>query len=348
MEKANEFCALESNNFVITKPKATVLLDKEHWGNIYGSPDVREAMADLVEIQGPFHTAESIHNAGPELAQAEVLMAGWGMVKCDANFLSQAPRLKAIFYAGGSVRGIVTDALWNRGIRLSSTNQELGAGVAEFALGQILLSMKSVWRHQLAVRRARTYERVYFPGIYGSTVGLISVGTIARHLVKLLQPFHLNLIAYDPFLSGEQARVLGITLCSLDEVMAKSDVISLHTPLLPETQGMMRGRHFELMRPGTTFINTARGGVINQAEFIDVFSRRTDLFALLDVTWPEPPPCDSPIYDLPNVLITPHIAGALGRECRRLGQMAVDECRRFLHGEPLIGEVTREMMDRIA
>lgn len=331
-----------------TKPKALVLLDQEHWDNVYRTEDVEDAMEELVQVPRQFYTRDTICAAAAELAEAEVIFSGWGMVNCDADFLRRAPRLKAIFYAAGSVREIVTDALWDRGIRISSSNPALAAGVAEFTLGQILLSLKSVWPQSNAVRRLRTYARTSFPGIYGSTVGLISVGTIARHLIALLRPFHVKIIAYDPFLSCEQAQALGLTLCSLEEVMARGDVVSLHTPWLPETEHLIRGRHLELMRPGTTFINTARGAVVHQDELIDVFSRRPDLFALLDVTYPEPPPSNSPIYDLPNVLITPHIAGALGSECRRLGMMAVDECRRYLYGEPLLGEVTREMMGSIA
>jgi phosphoglycerate dehydrogenase-like enzyme len=295
-----------------------------------------------------FHTSTSIQHAWADLTDAEVLLCGWGMVPCDDEFLQKAPRLKAIFHAAGSVRGIVTDAMWNRGIRISTANSALARSVAEFTLAEIILSLKSMWLHVSSVKQARTYVHHPYAGTYRSTLGLISIGTIARRLLDLLTAFELRIMAYDPFLSPDEAKRLGIELCSLDEIFASSDVVSLHTPWLPETERLIRGHHFEKMRPGATFINTARGAVVDEAELAEVFARRTDLYALLDVTYPEPPPSSSPLYALPNVIITPHISGGVGPDCRRMGRMAVEECARFLRGEPLLGEVTREMMPRLA
>src|SRR5205823_690272 len=116
--------------------------------------------------------------------------------------------------------------------------------------------------------------------------------------------------------------------------------VSLHTPHLPETEGMITGRHLDSMKRGATFINTARGQVVREGEMIEVLSRRPDLQAVLDVTAPEPPAADSPLYTLENVVLTPHIAGSLGEECRRMGRYMVDELRRYLAGEPLKWQVT--------
>jgi len=330
------------------KPNAIVLLDEEHWQNVYGMADIRSGMERLVQLSPQWYSRHTIGNAGDKLASAEILFSGWGMPKCDESFLRRAPNLKAIFVAAGSVRDLVTEALWERNIVVSSANPALGACVAEFTLGQILLSLKALWHQATNVRRCRTALRTPFPGIYGSTIGLISVGTIARQVIALLQPFHVHIIAYDPFLSESEAQALGIELCSLEDVLSRADVVSLHTPWLPETERMIRGHHLEMMKPGATFINTSRGAIVDQEELIEVFSRRNDLFALLDVTYPDPPPASSAIYDLPNVIITPHIAGALGSELSRLGRMAVDECQRYLRKEPLHGAVTRQMIGKIA
>jgi phosphoglycerate dehydrogenase-like enzyme len=167
-------------------------------------------------------------------------------------------------------------------------------------------------------------------------------------VVDLLRPYDLKIIAYDPHTSESDAENLGITLCSLDEVFARSDVVSVHTPWLQETEKMIRAEHFARMKEGASFINTARGAVVDEAGLAEVFARRTDLFAVLDVTWPEPPSEESPLYDLPNVVITPHIAGSLGLECRRGGQFVVAELERFLRGENLLGEITQEQLRLIA
>jgi len=246
------------------------------------------------------------------------------------------------------VRHFVTDALWRRGIVLSSTNSALSVTVAEFTLAQILLSLKSMWKQVADTRAARRMIQHISSGTYDSVVGLIALGAVARHLLTLMRLFHFRVIVYDPFLSEEEARKLRIDRVSLEELFETADVVSLHAPYLPQTSGMIRGHHFTRMKQGATFINTARGAVVNEKEMIKVLTRRPDIYALLDVTHPEPPPPSSPLYDLPNVLLTPHIAGALGTECRRLGSMAVDEFERYRKGEPLLGQVREEMMATIA
>ncbi|HEX5913713.1 MAG TPA: NAD(P)-dependent oxidoreductase, partial [Rubrobacter sp.] len=108
------------------------------------------------------------------------------------------------------------------------------------------------------------------------------------------------------------------------------------------TDGMILGSHIASMKRNATLINTSRGAVVREAEMVDVLEERLDLWAVLDVTHPEPPEPDSRLYDLPNVVLTPHIAGSLGSECRRMGRLVVDELRRSVAGEPLEHEITRE------
>jgi phosphoglycerate dehydrogenase-like enzyme len=117
--------------------------------------------------------------------------------------------------------------------------------------------------------------------------------------------------------------------------------VSLHTPLLPETRGLIGREHFAAMKPGATFINTSRGEIVREADLIETFSRRTDLTAVLDVTSPEPPVEGSPLYTLPNVVLTPHIAGSTGRECRRMGETMIAEFDRWTAGSPLQCQVTQ-------
>jgi phosphoglycerate dehydrogenase-like enzyme len=141
---------------------------------------------------------------------------------------------------------------------------------------------------------------------------------------------------------------LGVKLTSLDDLFRLAQVVSLHTPWLPETEGLITGRHFRLMPPHSAFINTARGAVVREAEMIEVLRERPDITAVLDVTHPEPPQAESPLYTLPNVLLTPHIAGAMGGECRRLGESVLGELRRYLEGKPLVHQVRREQIALLA
>jgi phosphoglycerate dehydrogenase-like enzyme len=213
--------------------------------------------------------------------------------------------------------------------------------VAEFSIAHILLGLKRAWLQasEMKCRRATKLYKLPVVGAYQSTVGLISLSTIGRLVRQLLESFDVRVIAYDPTVDGSEALALGIQMASLEEVFAQSDVVSLHAPLIPETMGMITGSHFASMKEGATFINTARGEIVREDEFIQVLQARSDLTAILDVTFPEPPVSNSPFYDLPNVVLTPHIAGSLDGECGRMGQWMVDELQRYLAGKPLLGRL---------
>jgi phosphoglycerate dehydrogenase-like enzyme len=124
--------------------------------------------------------------------------------------------------------------------------------------------------------------------------------------------------------------------------------VSLHTPWLPATENLITGELLASMKQDATFINTARGAVVNQEEMIRVLQERTDLYAVLDVVYPEPVEDGSPLTVLPNVVLTPHIAGSMDRECNRMGRFMVEELQRWLRGEPLQWQVTREKFQIMA
>jgi phosphoglycerate dehydrogenase-like enzyme len=330
--------------------KALYILDLASYDWIYG-PLEREDIARLVDVYTEPQTVQSVHTNPGMLRDADIILSGWGAPEMNAAFLAAAPNLKAVFYGAGSIRGIVTDAFWERGIIITSAYAANAVPVAEYTLSQILFALKHGWQYALAVKRDRAYpprEAYLGPGGYRSTVGIISLGMIGRLVCQLLKPFSLNVIAYDPFVSRDSARALDIEMCSLDEVFQRADVVSLHTPWLKETEGMITGAHIAAMKPDATFINTARGAVVREAEMIAVLQQRPDLFAILDVTYPEPPALDSPLYTLPNVIVTPHIAGAMGNECRRMGRYMVEELQRYLRGDDLQWGINREMAKVLA
>jgi len=332
----------------MARPKGIYILDLKHSDYIYG-PEEQEAIARLIDIVAPFQNKESITAQPALLRDVDFILSAWGAPVFNREFLAMAPALKAVFYASGTVKGFVTDEFWERGIRLSGANSVFVLPVAEFTISQILFCLKHGWQFALETKRRRTYApHTDVPGAYGTTVGLISLGMIARRVLELLRPYDLNVIAYDPFVSEEDAANLGVTLGSLEEVFAQSDVVSVHAPWLPETEKMIRAEHFAAMKQGASFINTSRGAVVDEAGMAEVFARRPDLFAVLDVTWPEPPLASNPFFDLPNVIITPHIAGCMSRECRRGGRFVADELGRYIRGEKLLGEITRERLPFIA
>jgi len=322
--------------------KGLYLLNADAFPIIYGEPERRD-IERLVAIDVPPQTIASVQADPAVLAGIDVIFSGWGMATMDEAFLAAAPRLKVLFYGSGSIRGLVTDASWERGILVTSAYAANAVPVAEYTLSQILFSLKHGWRFALTIKRDGAYPpKTPVPGAYGSTVGLISLGMIGRMVVERLKTFDLQIIAYDPFVDAAEGRRLGIEMVPLMEVFERADVVSLHTPWLKETEGMITGAHFAAMKPGATFINTARGAIVREPEMIGVLQQRPDLFAVLDVTYPEPPEPGSPLYTLPNIILTPHIAGSMDNECRRMGRYMVDELQRYLAGEPMHWAISRE------
>ncbi|MGV1758749.1 hydroxyacid dehydrogenase [Rhizobium sp. P44RR-XXIV] len=290
--------------------------------------------------------------AGKLLAEAEILITGWGSPTIDAAALALAPHLKLVAHSAGTVKGLLGDSLFDRGIAVSHAAQANALPVAEFTLAAIIFAGKKIFRfHDLYVadrNRKRTQPiQAEAIGNYGRTVGIIGASRIGRRVIELLAPFDYRILLYDPMVDAAEAARIGVEKAELDALMASADIVSLHAPSLPATRHMIDARRLSLMKDGATFINTARGALVDEAALIATLKTgRID--AIIDVTDPEIPEAGSAFYDLPNVFLTPHIAGAVGLERTRLGEMAVDETIRFIEGRPLLHEIRREDMARMA
>ncbi len=323
--------------------KGLFVLDPDSYQNIY-PPAVRDEIGRLVEIYAPVQSAESVQENPLILQEADVILSGWGCPVLDRRLLSFAPKLKAVFYGAGSIKYLVTDEFWQRGILITSAYAANAIPVVEFTLSQILFALKAGWQHATLYRCERTYVRLPVPSGYGATVGLLSLGMIGRMVAEWLASFNLKILAYDPYVHHYP----GVEMVELDDLFHRANVVSVHTPWLKQTEGLVTGRHLAMLKPYSTFINTSRGAVVREQEMIDVLIQRPDLVAVLDVTHPEPPLPDSPLYTLPNVVLTPHIAGSIGPECARMGEYMLAELRRYLSGQLLEYGITRERLATMA
>jgi phosphoglycerate dehydrogenase-like enzyme len=299
-------------------------------------PATRQRLECLVEIVTPPLAGEDWRSCTGQLCEADVVIGSWGLPRLDEALLEAMPRLRAVFYGAGSVRGFVTPDFWRRRIILSSAAAANAGPTATFAEAMIVLSLKQTWFY-LRERRADWAYLSDTPssGVHGATVGIIGLSRVGRAVVEGLRRNELHILAHDPTVGPAAAADLGVEIASLERIFAESDVISLHAPLLPETTGLIRAEHLRAMRPHATFVNTARGAIVREDEMIEVLRRRPDLTAVLDVTDPEPSPPDSPLRQLPNVVLTPHLAGARHREIELLGRVVCEEVERFAAGTPL-------------
>jgi phosphoglycerate dehydrogenase-like enzyme len=277
-----------------------------------------------------------------------VLLTCWGAPRVDAAVLDAAPNLRAIVHAAGSVKGMLDPVVWGRGLVVSSGADANAVPVAEYAVAMIVLAGKNAF----AAAHAYTSTGQRPPvaddvGNFGRTVGLVGASRVGRRTLERLRSYDFELLLSDPFLSAEQAAGLGAELVPLDELCRRSTIVSLHAPAVPSTERMIGRTQLALMPDGATLINTARGWILDHDALLDEVTTGR-LNAILDVSTPEPPPADSPFFHLPNVLMTPHIAGAQGLEIGRLGESAVRELQRYAAGEPFAHPVLAAELDHIA
>ncbi|WP_327244797.1 hydroxyacid dehydrogenase [Streptomyces sp. NBC_01320] len=305
----------------------------------------RTRLATLTRTD-PRFVAHDLADPTPEtaaaLAEAEVLLTCWGATPLTAEVLDGAPRLRAVVHAAGSVKHHITDACWERGIAVTSAAGANALPVAEFTLAAILFAGKRVLQTAQRYAALRTdhdwLQELAGSGNYRRTVGIIGASRIGRRVIELLHPFDLDVLLYDPYVDAAEEARLGVRLAALDELCAHSSVVSVHAPQLPETHHLIGAAQLAAMATGTTLINTARGSLIDEDALLAEL-RSGRLHAVLDVTDPELPPALSPLYELPNVLLTPHIAGSQGDELHRMADQALDEMERFASGLPFADPV---------
>ena len=333
----------------LARPKALFAMESPQLASDLFGAAARADLERFVRLDDLVLTPD-LPSVPPSTADTEILITGWGAPALDGPTLAHWPRLRAVVHAAGSVKRLVTPAVWERGIRVSSAAGANAVPVAEYTLATILLSAGDV------LRSARDFTRTHDMiaarprggvGAFGITVGVVGASRIGRRVIELLQPFDIRCVVFDPSLDAERASALGAELVSLPELLTRSQVVTIHAPALPETFRMIGRDELALMADGATLINTARGSLVDTDALVAELA--TDrLRAVLDVTDPEPLPPGHPLFSLPGATLTPHIAGSIGNELRRLGHHVVAEVERFVRTGDLADEVTSPDLARIA
>lgn len=324
----------------------------QQWWHSFFTPNEQERLRRLAPLTacpnpGDLTTTESIES----LQGSRVAVTGWGTGRFTAEVLDACPHLEAIVHTAASVRGIVDDSAFDRGIVVSSQTALMAEPVAEYCLSMVINAAKGIWRSQRfylderdRLDRFATFGDV---GLRGSIIGIVGLSQISRRLIDLLRPFELELLVHSSWLGDQEAGELGVTRVELPELMASSDVISVHSALTADTRYLIDARLIASIKDGATLINTARGAVLDQEALVrELATGRLD--AILDVTDPEPTPSDSPLWHMPNVMLTPHYAGAMGRELTYLGRGAADDVHSVFAGRRPRGEVRAALFKSIA
>ncbi len=231
--------------------------------------------------------------------------------KVTADVIAAAERLKVIGRAGSGLDNVDTQAATRRGIVVMNTPGGNTVTTAEHTLAMILAMTRRI-PQATASMKAGKWEKERFMGVelYNKILGIVGVGQIGGYLAKLAQGIGMNVIAYDPYLAEERARKMGVEMVALDELFRRSDIISVHTPLTPETRSLIDARAIAKMKPGVMIVNCARGGIVNETDLYEALKSNRVAAAAFDVFDQEPIKPDHPLLTLDTFICTPHIGAA--------------------------------------
>ena len=314
--------------------------------------EAKRRIGQTFDLYPEILTMEDIEKRSEIIGEVAVLFGAWGFPVLDAGQVELFAKLEHVFYAAGSTKYFGAPFL-ERGIGIASSKKTNAEHVADYCFAQMLLAAKGYFHSLLAYRNAESYaqqkeEQGKVKGLARIEIGLIGCGEIARKLVKLLLARECHVRAHDPFVSDEEAKELGIEKASIEEIFEKCEIVSNHLPDLPELSKVIGYKQLVKLPENSVFINTGRGGQIDNEGLCSALKERPDLIALLDVTDPEPPLSDSPFFNYENIFLTPHIAGCLGEETKALVDEAIESSERWLLGLPLDNAEKLELYDRMA
>ena len=242
---------------------------------------------------------------------ADVVWVFGGSLIVTAESLADLPRCGALIRTGSGTDNIPIDAATARGIIVANTPEAFNDGVSDHTIGLLLAVVRQIAIQDRTVRTGIWDRDAAYPSwhLQGQTLGLIGFGHIARLVTRKMSGYEMTVLAYDPFVSADVMADHGVQSASMEEVLSRSDFVSLHCPLLDETLHLIGERELRQMKPRGILINTSRGPVVDEAALIRALSEGWIAAAGLDVLEQEPPSADNPLFSLDNVVITPHIAG---------------------------------------
>ncbi len=331
--------------------KAIIMTADNNNANRVYTAEMRQIINEQYGLFDAVICKKNIQKYITELQNVQYIFATWGMEHFTTEEIqSYFPSLKAVFYSAGSVHYFAQEFL-QCGIRVFSSWQANGVAVSEYTYAQILLTLKGFFRSERKAKYMYYSAKKYSEkcgGNYRATIGIIGVGSIGKAVAEKLKQNEVKVVYYDPYLDEEQAKSLNISPMSLEEIFSKCDVITNHLANKKQLEKIFNYKLFGLMKPYSTFINTGRGKQVDEWSLAKAMRKDRTRTALLDVTEKEPISCLSPLFWQKNIIITPHIAGSLGREVERMAKYMLEECQRLEKGQDCAYEVTMAMLDTMA
>lgn len=299
---------------------------------------------DFIPMGEPFTSAD----LADIIDRYDACITSWGSARFTPEVIERAVRLKLIGHAAGSVVAVVNEDIFDTGIAVTCANKPLAVSTAECAVALILAGAWDLHGYNLRFKQGQwsANHRDTVLGVTGRTIGIIGYGEISRHVIRYLQVFQPRILLHSRHCSKDEADRMGVELCSLTDLLQQSDIVSLHNTWTPQTEGMIGREQLAMLKDGALFVNTARGRIVDETALVEEIQTGR-IFAALDVYHTEPLPASHALLQLPNVFASPHIGGFHRDYKSRFGEYITEELDRFIRGEDLQGQVTREVYRRL-
>ncbi len=316
-------------------------------------PDyVMESLKTKAGLEETVYSKADLVNNSENFKDVEYIFSTWSMTQLNEEEIkAYLPSLKCVFYAAGTVQYFARPFL-NCGVKVFSAWAANAVPVAEYTVAQIVLANKGFYQNsKMSCKEDFNVMRDtvdYYGGNFNAKIGIIGAGMIGKLVIKMLKNYKFDILVFDPFLPDNTAKELGVTKVSLEELFKQCKVTSNHLANNAQTKGMLTYSHFASMPPYSTFLNTGRGAQLIEDDLVRILKERHDLFAVLDVTDPEPCENNHEFYSLSNCIVTPHIAGSMGKEVYRMAEYMLNEFEDFTNGTPCKYEVTLKMLETMA
>ncbi len=316
-------------NILVTMPNSEVT-------KTFLTPMAVEKLESLGNVTyNPHNRNYTIDELKEALKGIDVVFCCWGSAQYNEEILEAADSLKIIAYCAGSVAAVATPAVYEKEIAMLGANCVFAESVAESCICYTMVGLRRIEHYTNNVRNGLWRDENYYnEGIMDRTIGLVGFGAIAKKFVEFLKPYRNRILVYSGHLTKEEADKYGVEVATLDEVFEKSDIVSVHQGLNERTFHMIKREHLDKLKDGALIINTARGAVIDEKEFIEVL-KTGRINAVLDVFEQEPPAPDADLRKLKNVTILPHMGGPTIDRRQYCVTKLVEDIKKLTAGEKL-------------
>lgn len=301
----------------------------------------RRALEALGEVEwnrsGRQFTPEELRE---RLKDRQICVTGWGSPVFQQEILDSAPELKLIAHTGGSVKPYVTEAVYERGIRVVSGNRVFAESVAESVIAYALSSLRDIPYYSSRLKEGYWPEQFCNRGLLDRSVGIVGYGMISGYLVRMLQPFHNSIKVYSRHIEEQELEKWNMQRAGLEEIFSQCDIISIHSGMTKENYHLITEDLLRKMKPGALLINTARGAVIDEEALVRVLQDQ-DIYAVLDVYEKEPLPTDHPLTKCPRAILMPHMGGPTIDRRLVVAKAVIGDIARFQEGKEMDCEIVR-------